>query len=92
MPMRAVTVTTSVTEIADYNPQRVAFALQNNGTVRVFVSHDAVNILSSGVACGSWGDAVLLGGGWGPTLAAIFRPDGHGECGTYVSMRGLADR
>jgi hypothetical protein len=48
MPMRSATVTTAVTEIADYNPQRVAFALQNNGTVRVFVSHDAVNILQQG--------------------------------------------
>jgi hypothetical protein len=48
MPMRAVTVTTSVTEIADYNPQRVAFALQNNGTVRVFVSHDPINVLTQG--------------------------------------------
>jgi hypothetical protein len=46
--MRTVTVTSAVTEIADYNPQRVAFALQNNGTVRVFVSHDAVNVLAQG--------------------------------------------
>jgi len=46
--MRVVTVTTSVTEIADYNPLRVAFALQNNGAVRVFVSNDPVDILGKG--------------------------------------------
>jgi len=46
--MRSVTVTTAVTEIADYNAQRVALALQNVGSVRVFVSNDPIDVSGKG--------------------------------------------
>ena len=46
--MRAVAVGAVPTEIADYNPRRVAFAMQNEGTVRVYLSHDPTAILEQG--------------------------------------------
>jgi hypothetical protein len=48
MPMRAVSVGTTPTEIAEYNPLRLALAIHNDGNDRVFVSHDPQNVSSQG--------------------------------------------
>ena len=48
MPMKRVSVTTAVTEIAEYNPRRVSLAIHNDGTDRVFLSNDAVDVSGQG--------------------------------------------
>ncbi len=48
MPMRAVTVGTTVQEILDYSPQRLSLALHNVGNYPVAVSNDAVAVADQG--------------------------------------------
>jgi hypothetical protein len=48
MPMKSVTVGTTVTQIVPYNDKRLSLAIQNNGGSRVFVSENEVSVLEQG--------------------------------------------
>jgi hypothetical protein len=48
MPMKAVLVRTTITQIVPYNDKRLALALQNNGQFRVFISEDPQNVQEQG--------------------------------------------
>ena len=60
MPTRAITVGTTTTPIASYNNRRTTMSLSNNGTAQIFVSNDAVGILTGGYNIEAGGALDLL--------------------------------
>jgi len=48
MGFRRVSVTTDVTQLASYNPKRVAIVIFNNGTGRIYLSDNPANVVVEG--------------------------------------------